>query len=153
MRAIRGYALALLVVATAACGSDPNRLYGSADEIYDLSFDSVAVSKVSTYLVIEYLRGTAKVLKCTVDLAGLTVSPGQPIDLLEQVANAPRGTLQRIVESTVEIPIQFGTLTLDGVPAGGVELTGRFRTTLPSVTGGAAGRTLNGDFEAVVVQK
>lgn len=153
MRAIRALALSLLVCAAAACGSEPNRLYGSADEIYDLSFDSVAVSKVSSYLVIEYLKGTAKVLKCTVDLAGLTVTPGQAIDLLQLSSGVPRGTLQRVVQSTIEIPIQYGTLTLDGVPVAGVELSGSFRTTLPSTTGGAAGRTLNGDFDAVVVEK
>lgn len=153
MRATRAFALSLLVVATAACGSDSNRLYGSASEVYDLSFDTVEVSKVSTFLVIEYLKGTAKVMKCTVDLAGLTVTPGQPIDLLALSAGIPRGTLQRIVQSTIDIPIQSGTLTLDSVPTGGAELTGRFRTTLPSATGGAAGRTLNGDFDEVVVQK
>jgi hypothetical protein len=92
-------------------------------------------------------------LKCTVDLAGLTVTPGEPIDLLELSAGVPRGTLQRIVQSTIDIPIHTGTLTLDDVPAGGVELAGRFRTTLPATSGGGPGRTLNGDFEAVVVQR
>ena len=133
-----------LLLCLAGCGSAKNRLFGSVSEAYNLDFDSVQASTVGEYLVIEYLKGGGKVAKLAVNLTGLTVQPGQEIDLKATVGSGVRGTLQRIVEATIELPIERGTLVLDQTPTAGGLLSGRFRTTLSS----PSGRTLNGDFEA-----
>lgn len=140
-------ALALL---GASCGEEKNRLFGSVSEVYDLGFDRVEIGIVGQALVVEYLRGpTAKVVKLAFNGAGRTITPGQDIDLTEIVDSQPRGTLQRIVEGTQDLPLLRGQLVLDQVPAPGQTLSGRFRTMLSS----PMGRTLNGDFEGTVVQR
>ncbi|MBI4509325.1 MAG: hypothetical protein HY698_06790 [Deltaproteobacteria bacterium] len=143
-------ASALLLAATASCSDGDNRLYGSASEVLDLAFDETEVSLVGNYLVIEYLRGPetrrVKVIKLSLDMTAMQVVPGEKIDLSSRVGQASRGTLQRIVEGTVDLPLERGTLVLDNVPAHGKPLSGHFRTILAE----PAGRTLNGDFSAQV---
>ncbi len=130
----------------AGCEEDKNKLFGSVSEVYPLAFDAVAVSIQGSFLVIEYTKGAGKVVKLSVSNENLNVQPGQAIDLLMPVTSGKRGTLQRIVETTVDLPMETGTLTLDGVPKPGAELTGHFRTLLTA----PSGRTLNGDFSATV---
>ena len=144
-RALVALALACLP-GLQGCEEEKNKLFGSVSEVYPLAFDAVSVSIQGTFLVIEYTKGAGKVVKLSMSNESLTVQPGQPIDLLMPVMNGTRGTLQRIVETSIDLPMMTGTLTLDGVPKPGAELSGRFRTLLmvPS------GRTLNGDFSATV---
>lgn len=137
-------ALVLSLAALTSCGDSANRLFGSVSETYPLDFESVQLSTIDQFLVIEYLKGTSKVLKVAVNLTGLTVTPGQDIDLAATVAGGSRGTLQRIVEATIDLPLERGTLVLDAAPQPDAVLSGRFRTTLSSPNG----RTLNGDFKA-----
>ena len=142
-------ALALaLTVAAGGCGSAKNRLFGSVDEVYDLSFNSVNLQTVSGFLVVEYVQASgAKVAKLSANLSDVTVKGGQPIDLTTMVGSQPRGTLQRVQQTTIQLPIQQGTLTLDEPVTAGANLSGQFRTTLSD----PMGRTLNGDFSATVV--
>ncbi len=150
MKAILRDALVVLALfwlpVVSGCEEDKNKLFGSVSEVYPLAFDAVSVSIQGSFLVIEYTKGSGKVVKLSLSNENLTVQPGQSIDLLMPVTSGTRGTLQRIVETTIELPMMTGTLTLDGVPKVGAQLTGHFRTLLmvPS------GRTLNGDFSATV---
>lgn len=136
----------LLFAASVGCGEDKNKLSGSVAEVYPLGFDSVQVSIQGSFLVVEYAKGSGKVVKLSVSNENLTVQPGQSIDLTEAVTNGKRGTLQRIVETTIDLPMMTGTLTLESVPKTGAELTGHFRALLSA----PAGRTLNGDFSGTV---
>ena len=143
-----------LSLGVTGCGDDANRLYGSVSEVYPLDFDKVGVSLQGNFLVIEYTKASTatsagKVAKLSVLTDGLMVKPGQAIDLTEMVGTASRGTLQRVLESTVELTMMRGTLTLDGFPTAGKQLSGHFATTLSN----PSGRTLNGDFQATVLQQ
>ena len=136
---------ALALAVTPGCGSSPNTLEGSLSDVYGLDFDTVNAQLIGGYLVIEYVRtaGGGKTLKISVDLTGYTVSAGAAISLLEKgPSGGPRGTLQRIVESTIDLPLMSGSLTLDAVPAAGMPLGGSFSAafTMPS------GRSVRGEF-------
>ena len=146
MMLLRGLLCLALAMGLGSCGDDKNKLFGSVSEVYPLDFDAVSVSIVGSFLVVEYTKGAGKVVKLSVSNENLTVVPGQAIDLLAPITSGNRGTLQRILSTTIELPMMTGTLTLDGVPKVGSELTGHLRTLL-SVP---SGRTLNGDFSATV---
>lgn len=141
----------LFALVLGGCGPAPNRLEGSLADVYSLDFDTVQGSLVGSVLVVEYLRSAsgARPLKLTVETTALTAGPGQPIDLAETIGNGPRGTLQRIVEQTTELPLKKGTLTLDTAIVADQPLTGSFLTTLTN----PAGRTLNGAFQLAKVVK
>ena len=84
--------LALLGV-VAACGGGPNQLWGSVGEVYDLGFDRVAGFRVGDFIIVEYYKGSGKVIKLTASLAGITVSPDQLMDLTEA-----KNTLEEIIK-------------------------------------------------------
>jgi hypothetical protein len=146
MRVVPFFLLAVL----AGCGGGKDQLYGSIAEIYSLSFDTVQVSLLDHYLIVEYdvANGGGKAAKLTVDTSGLTVTPNASIDLTAQVGAGLRGTLQQILTSTIDLPMQIGTLSLSRTPQAGAELSGHFRVTLSN----PMGRTFNGDFDEMVKQ-
>lgn len=147
MRSLCFVAIAFL----AACGTPPNHLDGSVLEVHDMTFDTVAISRVDAYLTIEYVNSktSAKVAKLSVYVADLTIAAGNTVDLTGSVGTNPRATLQRVVEATIDLGIERGTLTFDKPPDVGSETVGKFRITTKT----PAGRTFNGEFKASVVQK
>jgi hypothetical protein len=136
---------AALLAPLAGCGSSSNQLSGSLSDIYPLDFDAVQVQLVSSYLVVAYVKSATgeKTIKLTLDLTGFDVAPGAEIDLAGKAAGGgPRGTLQRITGSSVDLPIAMGGITLDAVPTVGKHLGGHFH----AVFSRPAGRALSGDF-------
>ena len=142
----------ILACSLGACGSSPNRLYGSMSQIYSLDFDRVQIFRVGDQVSIEYQRLSgqsiqAKVAKLTVVVGDLANLAGHDVDLTEPVAGLPRGTLQRVESGTTEFPLKVGTVHFNQEPVAGTDLSGTFHTTLANPDG----RTLNGNFEADVV--
>lgn len=134
------------------CSDQPNRLYGSASQIYSLDFDRVQIMRVSGQLSIEYqkLSGQAvqsKVAKLTVTVGDLANLSGNDVDLTEIVAGLPRGTVQRVESTTTDFPLKVGTVRFNQEPEAGATLSGSFHTTFAEPDG----RTLNGEFQATVV--
>lgn len=146
---MRASLVVVMALVLGGCSPPPNRLEGSLADVYGLDFDTVQGSLVGSVLVVEYLRTAsgARPLKMSVETTALTAMPGQPIDLVEVVGNGPRGTLQRIVEQTTELPLKKGTLTLDKPIAADQPLSGSFLTTISN----PSGRTLNGAFDLAKV--
>jgi hypothetical protein len=145
---------AVLAFSVGACGSEPNRLYGSASEIYNLSFDRVQIFSLGGQISIEYqkLSGQdvqSKVAKLTVTVSDLANMAGNDIDLTGTVSGlAKRGTLQRVEPSgTTTFELETGVVHFNQEPNPGTNLSGSFHTTLAD----PKGRTLNGDFQADVV--
>lgn len=148
---VAGLALATSL-AGGACSSSPNTLEGSLSDVYGLEFDQVDAQLVGNFLVVQYLKSAsgARTLKMAVDLQGYTVSPGAPISLTEMAAGgSPRGTLQRIVETTINLPLSTGSVTLDAVPTAGSPLSGSFSATFTM----PQGRSLHGEFRVDAVKK
>ncbi len=146
---IRALCSLIIVIAIAGCGSGGNSLYGSLSEVYDLGYDTVSVSEIGSFIVIEYdLANGGKTAKLSVDLNGLVPTAGEMITLTDLVDNSPRGTLERIVDMTIELPIQTGTLVLNDALTVGQSVSGHFATTLSNPNG----RTLDGDFKATLVK-
>ena len=138
-------AACVIVAGSPGCASSPNKLEGSLGDVYDLDFATVDAQLVGSFLVVQYVRAASggKTIKMSVDLTGFTVSPGAAISLVEKGATGgPRGTLQRIVEATTDLPLATGSLTLDAVPAPGMHLGGSFGATFSM----PAGRALRGEF-------
>ena len=147
----RGLLTLLFACGLASCGGDSNRLYGSVSQIYKLDFDRVQIIRVLSEVSVEYQRLSgqnisAKVAKLTVRVDDLANLAGNDVDLTEVVGGLPRGTLQRVETTTTDFPLQIGTVHFDQEPVAGVDLSGKFHTTLAD----PAGRTLNGDFKAKV---
>ena len=143
-------ACALGAVAVAGCGSSANSLFGSISAEYSLDFDSTQINTTTPFLVISYIRSSGPVgkpAKLSVDLSGVNVTAGSPIDLTMLVGNAPRGTLQRIESTTINFPIKTGTIVLDEAPKANANLSGHFNATLSMPDG----RTLDGTFSGTVV--
>jgi hypothetical protein len=143
---------AIVASSLAACGSEPNRLYGSISDLYSLDFDRVQIFRVGGQVSIEYQRLSgqniqAKVAKLTVTVGDLANMAGNDIDLTEPVAGLPRGTLQRLESTATDFPLQTGLVRFNQEPTVGTNLSGSFHTTLAE----PKGRTFNGDFEAQVV--
>jgi hypothetical protein len=72
---------------------------------------------------------------------------GNDIDLMEIVKGLPRGTMQRVEQTTTDFTLQVGKVRFNQEPTVGTELGGSFHTTLADP---APGRTLNGEFQAKV---
>lgn len=148
----RALPVLLLACCLAACSSEPNRLYGSMSQIYKLDFDRVQIIRVADQVSIEYQKMSGQtveawVAKLTVVVGDLANMAGNDIPLTETVRGLPRGTLQRIESSTTDFPLEKGNVHFNQEPVAGTDLGGTFHTTLSE----PAGRTLNGDFQAVVV--
>jgi hypothetical protein len=147
------------LVALAGCGSEANRLYGSMSQVWgNLDFNRVQIIRsagssaddVSVSIEYQRLSGqnvSAKVAKLTVQVGDLAQMAGNPVDLTEVVHGLPRGTLQRVESTTTDYLLQVGNIQFDQEPVAGANLSGKFHTTLDDP---AAGRTLNGDFQAKV---
>ena len=150
-RTLVGLVLALAVAASSGCGgSSANSLEGSISSVFALDFDTVSLNQIGDYLVVEYLRASdnARIVKLTVYTSDLQIAPGKGFDLTDR--NPPRGTLEHITGSNMQLPIVNGSLTLDQVPTPGMHLSGHFFTTvMPASTT----RTLNGNFDGTLVQK
>lgn len=132
-------------LAFGGCGGSPNKLSGSLSQIYNLDFDSVQVSMIQSFLVVEYDKAGSqgKTLKMTVDLTGYTVVPSLEINLAEKApSGSVRGTLQQIVSTMTDFTMTSGGLTLDAVPTVGQHLGGHFHATFST----PMGRSLDGDF-------
>ena len=142
----KAWIMGVLLLAGAACASEDNKLTGSMSEVYKLDFDSVALVRQGDFISVEYLSSAGKTAKLVVNLKGLAKVEGTTIDLTEIVGGSPRGTLQRVQSVTTDYQIQRGTVQFDQPPDPGVEVAGRFYTTLVN----PAGRTLNGEFKATV---
>jgi hypothetical protein len=147
--------IALVLALVASCGTPPNNLAGSVLESYpDMAFDTVALSRIDPYFVVEYEKGKdgsgGKVAKLSVYIADLTIAAGNTVDLTGTVGTNPRATLQRVtVSDPADFGIDRGTLVFDAPPDAGQTISGHFHIT----THNPSGRTLNGDFKAAVVQK
>src|SRR5262245_23349321 len=131
----------VLFVGAAGCGDDKNKLYGSVSEVYDLTFDSVKLSRVGEFFVVDYVRESGpasslgKAAKLSVNLTGIMLAAGQTIDLVEMVGTGTRGTLQRVQQGTTELPMEVGNFVLDKLPDGAAEVTGHFHATLSNPKG------------------
>jgi hypothetical protein len=146
--------VSLFACTLGACHNDPNRLYGSVSQIYSLDFSRVQILRVSDQVSIEYQKVSgqdvqSKVAKLTVTVGDLANIAGNDINLTETVGGLPRGTMQRVeATTTTDFPLQTGLVHFNQEPVAGTNLSGSFHTTLGDP---AAGRTLNGDFQADVV--
>jgi hypothetical protein len=142
----------------AGCGDDANRLYGSMSQVYPLDFDRVQAIRIDDSVAtvsIEYVRlsgqGTVlgKSAKLTVAIGDIEPVAGKELDLTEEVAGLPRGSIQRVeLSGTTDFAMKLGKVRFDGEPVAGASVSGWFRTTLGGGT--ADGRTLNGDFSTRV---
>ena len=140
---------ALALLALVSCGDAPNRLYGSVSEVYELQFDKVVINRIDKQLVIEYQKANGgKTLKLSIYVADITIEANTTFELTGTVGNVARATTQRIVESTINLELEQGTITFNQAPDAGATVSGTFR----SRTSNPTGRTLNGNFQAVVNQ-
>jgi hypothetical protein len=141
-----------LVLALAAfltmlsCNDGQNKLYGSASQIYDLSFNSVTIVLQGSSVSIEYIGSNGDPAILVVDFANIVNVAGSSIDLTQLDSGQPRGVLQRVGTVTTDLPIERGTVVFDDVPKVGSNLSGTFAATLAI----PAGYTLDGDFSAMV---
>jgi hypothetical protein len=133
-----------------SCGGG-NSLTGSITEVYpDLSFTTVNIYQQDSDLVLEYRQGADGMggwaAKLAIYTADLTIQAHNSIDLPGAVGNSKRATLYRIIEGSVELGIQTGTIVFDAPPTPGKTTSGHFNIT----TADPAGRTLNGNFQGTV---
>jgi hypothetical protein len=141
------WALALAACLPLLCCSDnPNKLYGSMSQLYDLSFNSVTIVKQGTAISIQYIGSSGEPAVLVVDTANIVNVSGSSIDLTQMDAGQPRGVLQRVGTTTMDFPLERGDVTFDQVPQVGSQLSGHFDAT----TANPAGYTLDGDFQATV---
>lgn len=140
----------VLVLATfllmSSCNDSQNKLYGSASQIYDLSFNSVTIVVQGSSVSIEYIGSNGDPAILVVDFANIVNVAGSSIDLTQLDSGQPRGVLQRVGTVTTDLPIERGTVVFDEVPKVGSNLSGTFAATLAT----PAGYTLDGDFSATV---
>jgi hypothetical protein len=136
----------------AGCGDPPNRLYGSVSQVYSLDFDTTKALRVGDQVSIEYLRMSGETMlampvKVTVSIGDFQQVAGADIDMTELVGGLARGTVQRVETGTTDFSLRIGKIHFDQEPVADADITGWFRTTLENP---AAGRTLNGNFQAKV---
>jgi len=142
----------ILACSLGACSKEPNRLYGSVSDLYNLDFNRVQIKRVNDQVSIEYQKVSGQsiqawVAKLTVTVGDLARLAGNDVDLAESVGGLPRGTMQRVESTTTDFPIKVGKVRFDQEPVAGTDLSGSFHTTLSDPDG----RTFNGDFQATVV--
>lgn len=139
--------LMVSVVAFVACGGDDNSLGGSIEESFTLGFDRVAVRKISTDLVIEYLKDVGdppdKVCKLVIDTENLPLADETNVsgDTFKQ-----RVTIERIAGSGGDFPaLTSGKVHFDvfSFTAGG-RVDGEFDGVFTN------GRTIHGTFDGKV---
>jgi hypothetical protein len=129
-----------------SCDQSANKLYGSASDLYDMSFNSVTIVLQGKSVSVEYIGSQGDPAILVVDFAHIENVAGSSIDLAQLDSGQPRGVLQRIGTVTTDLPIERGTVTFDQVPQVGQNLSGHFAATLSD----PAGYTLDGDFSATV---
>jgi hypothetical protein len=129
-----------------SCSDSSNQLYGSASQLYDLSFNSVTIVLQGDSVSIEYIGSQGDPAILVVDFADILNVADSSIDLTQLDSGQPRGVLQRIGTVTTDLPIERGTVVFDQVPKVGSNLSGHFAATLAD----PAGYTLDGNFSATV---
>lgn len=141
-----------------ACGGcSPQGLEGSLTEIMDLHYRQAEVASTPAQLVVRFARplggGEDIVLQVTANLSGAapgptrydlaeTISPGTQRGILSRnVFNDPRQTFPAIAR---------GSLQVKGTLATGQSVSGDFSVTFVECTSFACGRTVFGNFGAIV---
>jgi hypothetical protein len=147
LRASLAVPFGVALTLSSGCSDSPNRLYGSASQFYDLSFDSVTIVLQGSSVAVQYIGSGQDPAILVVDTANIVNVSNSTIDLTQLVGDQPRGNLQRVGAVTTALPLQQGTVVFDQVPKVGSTLSGHFAATLAK----PAGYTLDGDFSATVI--
>lgn len=143
---IRPFGAFVVLLSLLGCSDKPNQLYGSASQMYDLSFNSVTIVLQGTSVSVQYVGSQGDPAILVVDFANIANVSGSAIDLTQLDSGQPRGVLQRVDAVTTDLPIELGTVEFDQIPKVGSQLSGHFAATLAN----PAGYTLDGDFSATV---
>ena len=154
---------ALALASLAACGEE-NTLAGSAGEDFPLEFSKVNVTRSATALVISYERpagnGVDTIAKVNLDLAVAPVADnvkkGGRVSLQPDPPEQARATVTRQVVGDQRLnfpPVTRGSVTFDEIgETSGSKAAGTFHILFGLGGDGAAGKTLNGTFEAAVTK-
>jgi len=129
-----------------SCGDSSNQLYGSASQLYDLSFNSVTIVMQGDSVSIEYIGSQGDPAILVVDFANIVNVANSSIDLTQLDSGQPRGVLQSVGTVTTDLSIEQGTVVFNEIPKVGSNLSGHFAATLSD----PAGYTLDGNFSATV---
>lgn len=146
----------LLVALTLLTACGPATLEGSLTSIMDLAYDRAELRWTTDEVAVAFVRTSGDVaLQVTAALAGDVLTTA-PLNLAEKLtATTQRGKLSRSVRNdlTTSFPLlERGTLQLDRLPAQGQRVTGSFSATLVQGPAEPFGRTVNGQFDALVQQ-
>lgn len=143
------------VAALSGCGAD-NSLGGSVSELFDLEVSRVEILRNAEALQVSYYRNRAAnvdlVARLTVALEGLTLQPGEKIDLAgTYAADHLRTTVVHIAgdePARVFPPVKQGELNLTEGGNVGEVTRGEFSLSFEQNGGYGSGRTLFGTFRA-----
>lgn len=149
--------LLLLALASNACGG-LNQLEGSLGAIVDLTYSGTKAAQTADQLALQFVRtkGTGEdlVLQVTASLAGIQLTPNATLDLAELISpDVQRGAVSRNVlnDPRTSFPrLQRGRLRFRSALTRGQKVNGDFNITFIDGTDPACGRTVFGDFTAVV---
>ena len=149
--------LLLLAFASNACGG-LSQLEGSLGAIVDLTYSGAKAARTSEQVALQFVRskgaGEDLVLQVTASLAGIQLTPNATLDLAELIsADVQRGSVSRNVlnDPRTTFPrLQRGRLRFRGALTQGQTVNGDFSITFMDGTDPASGRTVFGDFTAVV---
>lgn len=154
---MRTGACALLVLFASACGGGDNSLGGSVSELFPLEVSRVQVLRNDEALQVSYYRNRGAdvdlVVRVTVALQGVALSPGEKIDLSGEYAPGHlRTTVVHIAggePARALPPVKTGDLVV--TRGGGVdeETAGNFSMSFEQNGNYGSGRTLYGNFRSV----
>jgi hypothetical protein len=152
---VKRLALAMLC---AACGGSTG-LQGSLGSDVSLAYTTVLIQITPSAIGVVFetptpgQSGEDIVLKVTATTSGLDLTKPITIDLTQLVSGAQRGSVVRVVsgDTRSDLPaIQRGTLSFDSAPAAGQNVSGTLNILFAAGSAFGSGRTVFGDFSAVV---
>ena len=149
--------LLLLAFASNACGG-LHQLEGSLGAIVDLTYGGAKAAQTTDQVALQFVRskgsGEDLILQVTASLAGIQLTPNATLDLAELISpDVQRGAVSRNVlnDPRTTFPrLQRGRLRFRAALTQGQKVNGDFSITFIDGTDSASGRTVFGDFTAVV---
>lgn len=135
--------LMLLALSTACGGKGPNKLQGSLDEYYDLTFVETRARLFPSQLSVEWVDEDQEVVvRATVNVIQVTLEGPATVDL------ALYGDLSGTSGGTPIPDMQSGTLVLDAYAAqAGAEVEGSMDA---EVIGQRGNSSVHGEFKAIL---
>jgi hypothetical protein len=158
MKGLPLYWLGLLGVGT-GCGG--LKLEGSLTSLMELDYQRAELALLPDQLTVDFLQdrgggeaGADIVFQVTAKLENLQLQAGAAVNLAEALGpETQRGVLSRNVldDPRQSFPaLQRGSLRLDALPESGQQISGSLSATFVQCIEAACGRTVFGDFEALV---